>query len=153
MLKLQINSLEALERLIGNDTEVEIDIRNSIVHNFTMKHLKAIANQEFVIKATKALEKQMTDSFLVYGSNLNGLRDPEFTPQVKKMLDDAAINYGKEIVNKIVEEKLNVEFFKKELEDALNRQVDRIETTLTESIINKRLDDMVNKRIKEKLGL
>lgn len=38
-MKIQINSLEALERLIGGDTELEIDIRNSIVHKFTQKHL------------------------------------------------------------------------------------------------------------------
>jgi hypothetical protein len=36
-VKIQINSLEALERLIGNDNNLEIDIRNSIVQNFTKK--------------------------------------------------------------------------------------------------------------------
>ena len=39
---IQINSLEALERLIGNDAELEINIRNAIVQKFTKKHLKAI---------------------------------------------------------------------------------------------------------------
>lgn len=43
-LTIQINNLEALERLIGGDSEVEIDIRNSVVQKFAEKHLKALAN-------------------------------------------------------------------------------------------------------------
>ena len=38
--KIQINSLEALERLIGGDTELEIEVRNSIVQEFAKKYLK-----------------------------------------------------------------------------------------------------------------
>ena len=41
-MKIQINSLEALERLIGGDTQVEIEIRNSIVQEFTKKYLKSL---------------------------------------------------------------------------------------------------------------
>lgn len=43
-MKLQINSLAALERLIGGDTEVELEIRNNIVQEFAKKHLKPIAD-------------------------------------------------------------------------------------------------------------
>ena len=35
---LQINSLKALERLIGGDSELEIGVRNSIVQEFSKKH-------------------------------------------------------------------------------------------------------------------
>lgn len=59
-VKIQINSLEALERLIGGDSALEIEVRNSIVQNFTTKHLKAIAglplvqhHLDYVTKATK----------------------------------------------------------------------------------------------------
>lgn len=41
--KIQINSLAALERLIGGDTELEIDLRRSVVEAFAKKHLKAVA--------------------------------------------------------------------------------------------------------------
>lgn len=43
-LTLQINSREALERLIGGDTQTEIEIRNSVVQSFAEKHLKPIVN-------------------------------------------------------------------------------------------------------------
>ena len=42
--KIQINSLDALERLIGGDTELEIEVRNSVIQKFAEKHLKPLAN-------------------------------------------------------------------------------------------------------------
>ena len=44
-MKIQINSLAALERLIGGDSELEIEIRNSIVQEFTKKYLKSVAEK------------------------------------------------------------------------------------------------------------
>ena len=38
---LQINSIDVIERLIGGDSEVEVDIRNNVVQRFAEKHLKA----------------------------------------------------------------------------------------------------------------
>ena len=45
-LTIQINSLEALERLIGGDSQVEIEVRNSVVQKFAEKHLKPLANSD-----------------------------------------------------------------------------------------------------------
>jgi hypothetical protein len=43
-IKLQINSLDALERLIGGDNEVELELRNWVVQAFAKKHLKIAAS-------------------------------------------------------------------------------------------------------------
>ena len=43
-ITLQINSVEAVERLIGGDETMELSLRNSIVQEFAKRHLKAIAN-------------------------------------------------------------------------------------------------------------
>lgn len=40
---IQINSLEALERLIGGSSELEMDIRNNVVARFAEKHLRPLA--------------------------------------------------------------------------------------------------------------
>jgi hypothetical protein len=45
-IKIQINSLEALERLIGGDSQLEMDIRNSVVQEFTKRHLKSLTLTE-----------------------------------------------------------------------------------------------------------
>ncbi len=54
--KIQINSLEALERLIGNDNELEIEVRNNIVQDFAKKHLKSVANSGTIQNAVRFIE-------------------------------------------------------------------------------------------------
>lgn len=39
---------KALERLIGGNTEAEIELRNCIVQEFTNKHLKGLVNHELI---------------------------------------------------------------------------------------------------------
>ena len=41
-MKIQINNLEALERLLGNDSEFEMEVRNSVAQNFAKKYLKSL---------------------------------------------------------------------------------------------------------------
>ena len=64
-LTIQINNLEALERLIGGDNEVEIDIRNSVVQKFAEKHLKALANSSEISSTLNDIQtdisKQVTE--------------------------------------------------------------------------------------------
>lgn len=59
-LTIQINNKEALERLIGNDTEVEIDIRNSVVQKFAEKHLKPLANSPIITGTLDAIKTGIT---------------------------------------------------------------------------------------------
>ncbi len=58
-LTLQINDLSALERLIGGDSEVEIDIRNSVVQKFAEKHLKSVANSGTLAQIFRNLETEI----------------------------------------------------------------------------------------------
>ena len=48
--KIQINSLAALERLIGGDSEVELEIRNNIVQEFAKKHLKSLLETDSILR-------------------------------------------------------------------------------------------------------
>lgn len=47
VVKVQINSLEAVERLIGGDSAIEIEIRNNVVDKFEKKYLKGLATESF----------------------------------------------------------------------------------------------------------
>lgn len=58
--KIQINSLEALERLIGGDSEFEIEIRNSVVQEFAKKHIKCLA-QNFSFRDSSIITKLIQD--------------------------------------------------------------------------------------------
>jgi hypothetical protein len=52
MVKLQLDG-NALERIIGGDTKVEIEVRTSIVAEFVKKYLKGIANETIVAQASR----------------------------------------------------------------------------------------------------
>jgi hypothetical protein len=87
-LTIQINNREALERLIGNDTQVEIDIRNSVVQKFAERHLKALANSEPVTSTLRTI----SESIINYG---------------KQKVDAEVATFKKDYYNNITEVKLN----------------------------------------------
>ena len=60
-MKLQLNSLAALERLIGGDTEVEVEIRNSVVQAFAKKHLKSLADSGPVKEVMESTKRSIMD--------------------------------------------------------------------------------------------
>lgn len=45
-MQVQINSLAALERLLGGDSEFEVTIRNNVAQNFAKQKLKIITEAE-----------------------------------------------------------------------------------------------------------
>lgn len=54
-MKIQINSLAALERLIGDDKEMEVAVKSSIINNFAKNYLKGIAHSEILNALKKAV--------------------------------------------------------------------------------------------------
>lgn len=109
-IKIQINSLEALERLIGGNTEAEMDIRNSVVQAFTERHLKSIANQEHVAKcfhslnqtvsslvesARVAVEQQVADKLGTVKRNWDG------TISTIKLRPDVIAEIDKQVASKV----------------------------------------------------
>jgi hypothetical protein len=51
-VKIQINSMKALERLIGGDTELEMEIRKSVALAFSKKYLHDIVATPAMLKIT-----------------------------------------------------------------------------------------------------
>lgn len=109
-LKIQINNLEALERLIGGDSEIEIEIRNNIVQEFSKKHLKAIAESSVMKGAEKDIKKysdsilaeiknrigtkprcwMSTDERNKYDAYINGIINNDIFDRIKSCIDDKA---------------------------------------------------------------
>ena len=104
-LTIQINNLEALERLIGGDTEVEIEIRNSVVQNFADKHLKDLANtpeisgtlsqikEEIYKQARNKIENEIATFKTSYGSSITDVQlrpaiQEKITTQIKNLVED-----------------------------------------------------------------
>lgn len=152
-MKIQINSLEALERLIGGDTEVEIDIRNSVVQEFTKKHLKAIATNDLVSKAHLATIDHIDTTFfgIVKKDRFNQKYrfKEEYTKELFEELEYNLKNSLWEEVKKVTEIHRTREIVEGYLKDAQERIVDQ----LTDKVLENKLNSMVEARLKEKLGL
>lgn len=54
-------TVPALERLIGGDTELEVEIRKNIVHEFSKRHLSAVAKEVYgdIEKAKEQIRTQV----------------------------------------------------------------------------------------------
>lgn len=152
--KIQINSLEALERLIGGDTEVEIEIRNNIVQEFTTKHLKGLVNSDLIAKTERSIKEAIRDMFFnevktsTWGSSKTVFNE-EILNELRKELSIKA----RDEMSVIVSDRINELKSIKEVDKRLNEAADYITDRLTEKALDERLDRLVQKRLKEKLGM
>jgi len=153
-IKIQINSLEALERLIGGDSELEIQIRNNVVQDFTAKHLKALATNDMIKQTGNSVIEQLRRDFFIKKSG-------RYTWDEKYVFKDGILDEfkaeisikAKAEIEKTVQQILNENVAIKNLNDAVERAANRIAESLTDENLEKRLDYMVDKKIKEKLGV
>lgn len=106
-LTLQINSLEALERLIGGDTEIEMELRQGVAAAFSKKHLAEIAKSpeytrmanvllgEQKLLVAEEIQKQNTDWEGYGGVNLTDRTKDTIQKlvavTVANLIDDAVI--------------------------------------------------------------
>lgn len=150
--KIQINSLAALERLIGGDTELEIEIRNNIVQEFTKKHLKQIATASVINQAIHSIEEDLIREF--FETVKDGYRNKTVLKKdVLTSFKEEMIYRAKEELHLGVNEAMEIVNSKAIIDKALSDACDRILTTLSDSYLEKRLDAMVNAKLKAKLGL
>lgn len=113
-VKIQINNLEALERLIGGDTELEIEVRNSVVQSFAEKHLKAIANSETIQRAVDNVRDK-------HYKTINSIKD-SLEKEAKNQLAQAVGTFKTSWTGAIMDIKLNPSI-KEEIENTVNRLV------------------------------
>ena len=153
-IKIQINSLEALERLIGNDNELEIEIRNSVVQNFTKKYLKDLAKTELVANIAKAVQNEIKSEFfedIKTGSwnSTTTVFKKELLEKVKEDLKYTAKKELSSVVSEIIEEQKVYDTIKTKLDST----VEWITEQLAPQRIESRVEKLVEARLKEKLGL
>lgn len=151
-MKIQINSLQALERLIGGDTEIEIDIRQSVVEKFSQKHLKTLANDAMMKKMSDAIITDIQSKFFDfvkegYNSKLK-FKEVELATIKEKIDYEVGLALSKAIQN---EAGLKTGF--DAIRDKIKNVAEWVETELGAEYIEKRLERMVDERIKQKLGL
>jgi len=149
---IQINSLAALERLLGNDPELEINLRNSVVQNYANKYIRGIAETFENSAAFKDLRKQMNDNirekFLVKDGHVHSFGKQGFglNDETKKLVDE----YCTDELKSLVCEKYDAQ--RVDVSEIIERKVkaisDNIENYITESAFQYKVTQEVNRRLK-----
>ena len=146
-LKVQINSLEALERLIGGESKLEFDIRQNIVEAFAKKHLKTIANSDLIKKVEIGLKKELEDEFVRKSSSWSG--SYSLTTKAIELLKKQIEYLKSTLVNKLVEE----HFEKSGLDELIKEKAEFVAGRLTESVLSAKFNKAVEAEIKKRLGI
>ncbi len=149
-MKIQIASLAALERLIGGDATIEIEIRQSVAENFAKKHLKSISHNELTSAcnrdALKMLgeeffqKKQFSGSYTLKSEYLEGLKnaiDCQLRDKISQLVSESIAAFGS----------------KESIDRLIYSASDRIANELTDGNIMKRINAAADAKIKERLGL
>jgi phosphoribosylformylglycinamidine (FGAM) synthase PurS component len=149
-LTLQINSLEALERLIGGDTETEIEIRNSVVQKFAEKHLKPIVNSAPItdvirrIKdhAYKHIQETCANEIATFKSSYGGsVYDIKLRPEIELTIK----NKIQDTISKIISEKVKAAFDEYYTEARITKRINLL--------MDDNINTLVNEKVKEKLDV
>lgn len=148
-MKVQINSLDALERLLGGDTTVEIELRGAIVQEFAKKHLKAVAKSEEVTNAIKGTQSEIlrrADKFLNesvgsfernYLGNINNLKlHPTIEEKIKSKVHDVVEARVSAVVLEAIESKLTSE----EIQKLVDRRMEYYTNDMVKTAVQKRLE-------------
>lgn len=148
-LTIQISSIEVLERLLGNNEGVELEIKQAIAENFAKKHIKSLINE--------AVEKTISigyNELLLQEVKANyGTKSYVLTGEASSLIAKNIHNSIESLIqNKILEVYSNNKYVER-IENLISDAANNIIKTITDSNINKRIDDLVTKRIKEKLGI
>lgn len=150
-VKIQINSLEALERLIGGDSDLEVQLRQNVAEKFSVKYIKALAHDKLTASFGSKLKDEVISEFFdksgSWGKTLT--LNKRGIEQISSKIDKVFRN---ELDRKVSEYLKSSEVYEK-LQSALDVATTRITDSLADANLERRLDRMVDERLKEKLGL
>lgn len=146
-MRLELN-LPALERLIGGDTEIEMELRKQIVQTFAGKHLKDLAKDELfkaAVKETQLYVNQIAKETFDVENLTTGHLWPTVGYRIKSLIENLVKDQAQKAVDeallKIIE--YQKRYWSKEIENAVAKKFgDLIEKEIQEGI-KKRLQEAV----------
>jgi hypothetical protein len=149
-LTIQINNLEALERLIGGDTEVEVEVRNCVVQKFAEKHLKPLTNAPEVKKAIGSIvdhiREQITEKvsadIATFKTGWTGyINEIKLKPEIKSEIDSQVKNIVDDRIRNTVDEAIKTWAN----ETDVNARIERRFEYYTNEFINNEIKARLNK--------
>lgn len=149
-MKVQINSLAALERLIGDDKEMEITVKSSIINEFAKSYIKSVANSEIVdtIKSAVLEEVRKTDYFglLTKGTSSNGWFTSNLLSKEAKELVRTQV---REEVDQLISD--TVAPIREELANDIKSRLDLMSLSVSRCIREEVQKETINKLVQKRL--
>jgi len=137
-MKIQINNLAALERLIGGDSELEMEIRRSVAEDFSKKYLKSLVT-EYTDKGLTARVRELVIERVRYTDYLS----EEYRELIKEQVDKKVKQLIQERVQAFVDKE-------RELRRMVEVQVEESIQRHLSTIDNKTIEAKAKKLIQEK---
>lgn len=111
-MKLSLNR-EALERLLGGDTQLEVELRHQVVEEFSKRHLKDVVDSTAYAKVLNEVQKVITDEIKksvgeqTYNSVWGGLS--KAAPTVKEIVEREVHSQIKKVVQETIQETAEIQ--------------------------------------------
>lgn len=150
-LTIQINNLEALERLIGGNSEVEIEVRNSVIQKFSEKHLKPLANCEPITSTLKTIaeaikiqviEKCSKEIATFQQSWSGGINDIKLRPEIMSEIDRQVRVLTDKNIQDAVDKSVKFWVNDAELKERINKKFEYYTTDHINNEIKKRIEKL-----------
>lgn len=149
MIKMQLDK-DSLERLIGGNAEFEVEIRNSIVHNFMKKHIKTVCNEESYKMLLNDVKKEartyiQNELFKNVKSGLRGtISSVELGDEYKKALDVLITKEFEYRMNSKVKELVNAKMgsLQKMIDDSIDKYADNMIKDKVKNKVNKIIEEL-----------
>ncbi len=154
-VRLQLN-LPALERLLGGDTQLEVELRQQVVQQFVEKHLKGIVDTEAVQQTLTILRKRIEDSireqvgttasdernyystrYSTVEGKINGVIQEIVKKQLEKLVSESYLHHYEEHRN----------YWHRQMNDAVRTAVAAVTDKLIEDEIGDRVSKALDKRV------
>lgn len=149
-IAIKINSLEALEKLMwDHNGEISIEIKQAVVQEFAKKHLKTIANEDIIQKATIATREWIDKNYFDTVKGTWGRESKIFKEETMTLIKDMLKRVGNASVWTWVEEIVGIKVMKERVDAALVNATTVITTALTDSHLEYRLKQMVDRKLQQ----
>lgn len=148
MVKIVIDG-KALERLLGGDTELEIELKTNIANQFAEKHLKSLVSSQLILATKGKVETMVREEITgsAVGWNINSISN-KYQDIILFTLKTALMTLIEAEVKKVIDSG----HYKDLVDNFVQREANRIANEWTSGDIEKRIQDAADEKIREKLG-
>jgi hypothetical protein len=143
---LQINSIEALERILNGSEGLELQIKENIVQEFTKRYLKGIANEEIVKQASHKIKEEIEET-LFGDSNKYSFRLKELKPEYIKLIEETIEHKIKLELLTMICDRIDINTQYQKIDELITERINILTNGITEQDVLDRVDEFLRKKL------